>query len=103
MASEMLEKILEAENTAKKNKENCENEAKSLILKAENQANELIKKSKSDAEAEAKIKISEAEEKAAALIEKKRTEAFAECSGLSELAANKQKECNAAIINKIIV
>ena len=103
MASQMLDKILEAENAAKKKKEECENEAKSLISNAEKDAAELVKKAKADAEAEAKTKITQAELKAAALIEEKRQEAFAECDKFSALLSSKSDECNAVIIKKIIV
>ena len=103
MASEMLEKILDAENNAKKQKEKCDNEAESLISKAEKESAELIKKAKADAEAEAKKNISKAEEKASALIEEKKKQALGECEKMSELLTKKQQECNAVIIKKIIV
>ena len=103
MASEMLELILDAEHKAKKRREECENEAKLHISKAQSDADALIKKAKADAEADAKEKISQAETKAADLIEKKRQEALIECEKMSALLNNKQAECNAVIIKKLIV
>ena len=101
MAAEMLEKILEAENSAKEKLAKANKEADELLAQAESKAKEMLLNAKKTAETEGDKTLKECNDAAKALIDKKISEAQTECARLKESSSKKSKECADIVIKKI--
>ena len=102
MASEMLEKILEAENEAKLKLAASEKEASLIIEKANLEAKEIVKKAKLSAEQDGKVQLDKAVLNAAELSVSKIKEADKFCESLDGKIGVCMEECKKIIIDSIV-
>ncbi|MBQ8758130.1 MAG: hypothetical protein IJZ20_00380 [Clostridia bacterium] len=102
MASEMLEKILEAENSAKEKLEITQAKAREIIEKAKSDGEKLLSDKKKAAEEDRMRRLSslcdEANEGKAQML----SEAQKVCDEMSLVAATKSDECTRIILEKLM-
>ncbi len=101
MASEMLEKILEAENAAKKNKIQAEETARRIVSDAESKAREIVESAKKNAAEKTADSLRKCEKSAAVLIEEKKNEAYDDCKKFRADADKKRNDCIASVVKMI--
>ena len=102
MASEMLDRILEAEDEAKAKKEKAEAEAKAIVDKAALCAKEMISLAKKEALDDAKKALDECEAKAKALAKESAEKASELGEKMHSQAESKQDVCTKLIIEKLV-
>lgn len=102
MASQMLEKILEAENQANDRLENTKIAAREMIEKAGADGKKILSEAKKAAEDERKAKLSALKDEQKKKTEVLLAEAQTECDKMSEYAASKSEECTRIILEKLM-
>lgn len=101
MAAEMLEKILEAEKTAKEQLGQCEEKAGKIIEKATEESKMIINKAKSDTELNSKNKIEKALEDSKVLLDEMLAKAEKVCIEMDEKCRSKSDECARIVADKL--
>ena len=101
MAAEMLEKILDAEKTAKEQLSQCQAKADGIIEKATEEGKMIINQAKLDAENESKMKIGKALEDSKILLNEMLAKAEKVCEELAENCRSKADNCIQLVADKL--
>ena len=102
MAFDMLEKILECENTARIKKDKCKLDAEEIIKNAESTAKNIINEAKTNAEEKAAKAILEAEKNAEVMIEEKLSSSKSDCDKLYKQSEALSEKCTSIVLSEIL-
>ena len=101
MAAEMLEKILEAEKTAKEQLCQCEAKANEIVEKATEEGKAIINQTKLEAESMSKAKIDKALEDSKVLLDDMFAKAKKSCDEMEEKCHLKSEDCAKVVADKL--
>ena len=101
MAAEMLEKILEAEKTAKEQLCQCEAKANEIVEKATEEGKAIINQTKLEAESMSKAKIDKALEDSKVLLNEMLAKAEKVCAEMEDKCRSKSDECAKIVADKL--
>ena len=101
LAAEMLEKILEAEKTAKEQLYQCEAKASKIIENATEEGKTIINQTKLKSESESKNKLDKALEDSKVLLDEMLAKAEKACVEMEEKCRAKSDDCAQIVADKL--